>query len=949
MALTNNLQRIVDQPVFEWCRFTPVATTALSALCSADDGLNRYMYYLVSAAFYRYDTYSDSWQLLAPPNLTPTQTLTMKYSKYSGNRGWVLAATAGSVTLAGLRGNVLQGQTIRIISGTGAGQERTITSIADAVIQDTGMATGAAAASIADSLKKWQFNQWRGYQCRLVYSTGQTQVRKILYNDATTLYFYDVNHQQIDPWNNTGFSAIAPYAAPVTTAGAQTHFVIESSVATIDTNWTTTPDATSRYVIQGGTVFALGGIAGAPWSCFQAYDILSDTWYTRSAIGGQVGAVIATDFQMDRTGEFGGAFATGTASSATARTLVNSGASYAVDRYTNYQLRITGGTGIGQKRRIVANNATTFWVARDWDVTPDGTSTYSVFGDTDKIWFVGNGNAAILQYSVEADQWNIGPMYDFGIVRNCAAALKPAAGSVPSIEPVGLASIVRTTTGITAVAVNAAGSGYTIGDLVTCSTGGTNGTAFVTSVGATGNVTGLQLAASGSGYSNGSSNTTGGTGSSLTITLTCGTTGLVTTSINHFFQVGQTVTLSGWATDTSWNADFAIIGVGSLTTFSVAAPGSAASPTVANTTSVTVIVDSSQVWGVNEHVGKLVFINTSGPSPTTQSRRIASNTATTLTVVGNLTLPVTGTSRYVINDINVFGTMHLYKQPGRGREGWATAGGATSLTDSTKTWWPSQWVNYRIRIVSGTSVGSEATITASDATSVTVASWPNGTPDTTSKYVIMDTFGIATSGGTTGLTDTTHNWPTNNLAGRRLHVTGGASVTTEIAITSNTATAITTASITATDNTSTYAVLETAARGTGVSCLWLFGLTNADLAGRQLLCARGGNNAFDVFDIPTCRWDITRFFSPQTEQAGTGSMYCYDGNDIVYFMEAANPRIFELHLDTSMVDACAGIPYGHSTAVLGNRMELINTADGLQYLYIMRHSGQEMWRVLKFW
>jgi hypothetical protein len=35
-------------------------------------------------------------------------------------------------------------------------------------------------------------------------------------------------------------------------------------------------------------------------------------------------------------------------------------------------------------------------------------------------------------------------------------------------------------------------------------------------------------------------------------------------------------------------------------------------------------------------------------------------------------------------------------------------------------------------------------------------------------------------------------------------------------------------------------------------------------------------------------------------------------------------------------------------AIIGNRMEIIKTDDGLQYLYIMRHSAQEMWRTLLF-
>jgi hypothetical protein len=828
MALTNKLKKIVDQPVFEWCRFAPTATSALSALCSSDDGESRYLYYIVGALFYRYDVYSDSWQLLASPNTTPVTAASLKFSKYGGYRGNVIAAASGTVTLAGLRGKALEGQSIRIISGTGAGQERTITSIADAVISDGGVVTSAAAASIGDSTKKWRFNQWQGYQVRLTYSTGQSQIRKVLYNDTTTLYFNDVNMQQIDTFNNTGFSAVAPYAVPITTAGSQTHYVIESSVATLNSNWDVTPDNTSRYSILGGIITLFSSTAAAPFSSLQVYDILSDTWHTRTALGGHLLAAFGTDFAIDRTGEIGGAFATGTASSGANRTLTDSSGTYVVDRYANFQIRITGGTGIGQRRRIVGHNATTFWIDRNWDVNPDNTSTYSVFGDTDKVWLLGNGSAATWQYSMEFDQWANGPISDGGIVRNASAQLTGAAGSTLPEEAVGVASIVRASNGITAVAVNAAGTGYTVGDLVTCSTGGTLGTVFVTAVTTSGAVSTIQLAASGSGYSSGSSSTTGGTGSGLTITITAGVTALVTTSTNHRFITGQSVTLAGFATDTSFNASFTIAGVGSLTTFSIAAPSSSASPTIANATTTTVLSDATCSWITNEHVGKVLIVNTAGPAPTTQLRRITSNTANTITVTTAMTLPVTGTSRYLIQSINGFGTMQQYKVPTMSRDGWATSGSSTTLVDSTKSWNPSQWVNCRVRIISGTGVGNEATITASNATTLTVASWPNATPDATSKYVILDTFGIATSGALNTINDTAKAWTTNCLAGKRVRIIAGTLAGTEAAITSNTATAITT-TIGTPDNTSVYEIYEIPARSTGTSCNWLFGLSESYL------------------------------------------------------------------------------------------------------------------------
>lgn len=951
MALTNRLQKIVDVPVFEWMRFAPVATAATSALCATDDLASRYIYYINASAFWRYDLYSDSWQLLAPPNIAPVTGVALKYSKFSGYRGQAIAGGSSTITLAGLRGNVLVGNNIRIVGGTGAGQERTITSIADAVIADFGVVTSAAAASIGDSTKRWRVNQWEGYQVRLTYSTGQTQVRKVLYNDTTTLYFNDVNYQQIHSFNNTGFSAVAPYAVPVTTAGSQTHYVIESSVATVNSSWTTTPDNTSQYVVIGGGIFLFSSAAAAPFSSFQWYDILSDTWYTRTAIGGHLLAAYGTDFAFDRTGEVGGAFLTGTSSTTgTVRTLVDSTQTLTVDRYANFQIRITGGTGIGQRRRIVGHNATTFWIDRSWEVTPDDTSTYSIFADTDKIWLFGNASAALFQYSVDFDLWATGPISDGGTARNASAQLYGASSTgVPPMEAIALTSIVRTTSGITSGTVNAAGTNYVVGDLVTCSTGGTLGRFYVASVTTGGAVASLQLAASGSGYSNGSSATTGGAGSGLTITLTTGVTGLVTTAINHHFTSGDKVTLAGFATDTSWNANFTILGSDSLTTFSVAAPSSSASPTIASSQSTTVIVDSTATWITNEHVGKVIAVNTSGPSPTTQLRRITSNTATTITVTTAITAATNGTSRYLIQGIQGFGAMQTNKIPAKSNSGWATSGTSTTLVDSSKEWNINQWVNCRVRVVSGTGVGNESAITGNTATTLTVASWPNATPDSTSKYLILDSFGIATAGALNTITDTAKNWTVNILAGKRVRILAGTLAGTEASVTSNTATAITT-TIGTPDATSCYVVYEPPIRSTGTSLNWLFGLTNSTNKGKWLLSSRGGaSNAFDIYNITTNRWDITPFVEPQTETLTTGSMYTYDGGDILYFTRDATGRIFALNLNTFIVDACATTPYAHGAALIGNRMEIIQTADGLQYLYVMRHSGQEFWRTLKFW
>lgn len=956
MAVTNLLKKQVDQPVFEWMRFAPTLTSSISNLASSDLSA-RYMYYLVGQAMWRYDTYSDTWQECAAPNIAPLTAVSMKYSAYSGYRGHAITASSTTITVAGFsrHSHLPDNIKIRIIAGTGAGQERTITELADAEIADFGVITAftntTSLVSIADSTKKWRVNQWDGYQCRLVYNTGQTQIRRISYNDTTSLTFMDTNFQAIDSFNNTGFSAVTPYAVPVTVAGSQAHYVIESSVLTVDTAWDVTPDQSSVYLILAGGLWLISSSSATPFSSMQFYDILTDTWMTKTPISGQLPSALGTDFSIDRTGEAAGAYVSGlTASSATSRTLVNSGVTMGYDRYANYQVRITSGTGIGQRRRIVGHNNTTMFIARKWDITPDATSQYAIYGDTDKLWLSGNASSAMFQYGVEADIWSMGHMSDTGIARNISATPYAGASYGAPHEGYAISGIVYNATGILTVAVNAAGTNYVVGDLVTLSTTGTLGTAYVTGVTTGGAVTSLQLANSGINYAAGSSATTGGSGSGLTITITVGKSAVVTTATNHDFRHGESVTIAGCATDTSFNATFANIGVGSQTTFSIAAPSATASPTAASSQSVTVLVDATATWDTNEHTGKIVHIQTFGITPTVQSRRITSNTATTITVP-TITAAVNGTSRYVIQEINCFGSMQTNKVLTKQRDGWATSGTATTLVDSTKNWNNNQWINCKVRVVCGTGIGNESTITSNTATTLTVASWGVATPDATTKYEILDAFGVVTTAGvSTTITDANKNWTTNILAGKRARIVAGTGVGAEVVITSNTATVITVTSSVTTDTTSVYVIYEIAPRSTGTNLTWLYGIADTTKAGRWLISNRGGaSNGWDIYDIPSNTWDLTPVFTPQTVTLTTGSMFVYDGADTYFFTKDATGRVYSLDLQTFQVNGETTTPYAQGNAILGSRMEIVTTADGLKYLYIMRHNGQEMWRTLRFW
>jgi len=949
MALINNLKKVVDLPIFEMCSQTPTATQTVSATTTSDEDA-RYIYYLTGSTFFRYDSEADVWQQLASPTIATATAACMKYSTYSGYRGNCLDATSNTMTIAGLSGNIMKGQTMRITAGKGMGQERLISDVTTNFLEDQGIATTANNTIITDTTKRWEINQFIGYQVRIIFNTGSSQVRKILYNDSSTLYFYDINYQQLESWNNTLFSATAPYAAPVATAGSQAHYVIESCDVTLSTNWDIIPDDTSSFVLFSGGVWLLSSTAAAPWSSFQFYDVLSDTWATKTAIGGLLLAALGTDFTIERTGRVGGVYVTGTTTSATARTLIDTTltgpTAMTVDTYVGYQLRIVSGVGMGQKKRIVSNGLNNFEVANPWSVIPDNTSVYAVYPDNDKIYLSGNASSQMYIYHVENDEWTTGEEFDCGQARGMSCQF---AGQ----EANAITTAIRNTGGITVLnpVPTAGGTGYAVDDLFNITTGGTVGKGRVEAISSGGVVTAVSLYSAGLTYTTGSGKVTtiiSGTGNNgLTVNITTvGVVARITLTTNSNLYKGDTITIAGSNDAANWDKSYTILAIDSLTTFDIEITAAASIVTL-RTNSVTEIVDATKSWTVNEHVGKLVALNIAGTSPTTQVRRIISNTATSVTVA-TIVAAANGTSRYSICDPQSFGRDVQWKTPLKMGEGRATGGTATTLVDNTKSWYINQWLGYKVRILAGTGAGSEVAISANDATTLTLTT-PGFTPDTTTKYIIMDTFGAVTGNvATTTLGDTTKNWTVNQWAGKRVVITSGLGQRQELTIASNTATVLTFGAGTAPDTTSTYTILSLAPRGTSTQMNWAFG-TSTIQKGRYFISQRGGaNNTVDIYDLVTGTWNITYFMGPQSETFTIGTMTAYDGGDILYIQKDATGRIFAINVNNMAIRGALQLTDLHSTAIIGNRMEIITTTDGLKYLYIMQHTGTKMWRALIF-
>jgi hypothetical protein len=100
----------------------------------------------------------------------------------------------------------------------------------------TGTATAGGAATLTNSAKNWATNQWKNYQIRITAGTGAGQIRTVDSNTGT--------------------------------------------VITVSANWTTTPDATSQYSIEGNDDFLY--YMGSGVVTLYRYSISGNAWSTLS-------------------------------------------------------------------------------------------------------------------------------------------------------------------------------------------------------------------------------------------------------------------------------------------------------------------------------------------------------------------------------------------------------------------------------------------------------------------------------------------------------------------------------------------------------------------------------------------------------------------------------------------------------------------------------------------
>jgi len=180
---------------------------------------------------------------------------------------------------------------------------------------------------------------------------------------------------------------------------------IETNIGagTISITFNAAPSAvanTDTFRISSGSFFVMNaGAVGA--TSFKRYDIATGAWVSLSQTG--LPATWGTDGRMVIPYIRTESFDSGTASSGSTTTLVCTGKNWAADQWINYQVRITAGTGVGQKSRITDNTTDTLTFAAG--ATIDATSQFVIEGDENAIYLLGNNAVTMYKYSISGNSW----------------------------------------------------------------------------------------------------------------------------------------------------------------------------------------------------------------------------------------------------------------------------------------------------------------------------------------------------------------------------------------------------------------------------------------------------------------------------------------------------------------------------------------------------------------
>lgn len=251
--------------------------------------------------------------------------------------------------------------------------------------------------------------------------------------------------------------------------------------------------------------------------------------------------------------------------------------------------------------------------------------------------------------------------------------------------------------------------------------------------------------------------------------------------------------------------------------------------------------------------------------------------------------------------------------------GTATAGAATTLTNSAKSWTANQWANFQVHIVSGTGAGQIRTIASNTGTVLTVSAAWTTNPDATSVYHIE------------GNDDFLYYMGNGAVTLYRYSISAG------------------------TWTTLAPGAARAAAPGAGMSGHWIYAVTEDDrwtpendcINGRRIYSFRGGAGAvLDYYDIAANTWVSGVPYAPATETLTTGSKYVYAG-DYIYIHKDATGRWFRYSLaQQSMVGWSVNV-YPSGAAIVGDTaFDVVEPESGIRYVYMILNTSTVMMRCM---
>ena len=318
MPTTNGNRKILDLKRWEFCAPAPLASAAGSMIASSRHFRQQQLFIRSASEAYIYNPSEDGWVQIPTTGLTPA-----------------LAAGAACVAGAWSTGSTVGAASLTATAGT--------------------TSTITTNQTLARDL--------RGYKVHILSGPNNGAVLDIVSN-------------------TTGANAVITVATQASAFSASTVYRL------LTPRW---------YAVTAGAMAS---------GSFRVYDYATNTWTTLSQTGlptiGTDGKLVATPSIVD--GGFK-SFATGTATSATGTTLVQTGKTWTASQWINAQVRITAGTGAGQIRTITANTADTLTVAT-WTTTPDATSQYAIEGNDNFLYYLGNNAVTMYRYDIAANTWS---------------------------------------------------------------------------------------------------------------------------------------------------------------------------------------------------------------------------------------------------------------------------------------------------------------------------------------------------------------------------------------------------------------------------------------------------------------------------------------------------------------------------------------------------------------